>query len=371
MTPAAAPPITPELRARLRRRFRDELDPDVEPATALQRLVGSEAPLLDAASATELAEQLAAEFVGLGALEQFWSDPDVSDVLVNADGAVWLERGGVLQLTEVRIDADQALAIAERVLGHLGLRVDRSRPVADGRLADGSRFHVVIPPVSIDGPVLSIRRFAAAGRALDELADAAASAILRDAVATRRNIVVFGGTGSGKTTLLNALAGLVRPGERIVTVEDAAELRLATPHVVRLEARPPNGDGAGAVAPRDLVRAALRMRPDRIVVGEVRGPEAFDMVWAMSTGHEGSLSTCHAASATVALSRLETFVAMADADLPFAVARRQVRAAVDLLVGIRRFDDGRRGVVSIHRVPDDPDEEPPAIHVDDEVRPCR
>lgn len=346
---------TVELRDRVLRRFRDEAGPD-DAAAVLRRLVSDEAPLLAGAAVSRVVHELSAEFIGLGVLQQFWADPDVTDVMVNGGGAVWIERRGVLLDTGLLVGAEQVMAIAERVLGPLGLRVDRARPVADGRLSDGSRFHVVIPPIAVDGPSLSIRRFAAAGFTIDQLASPTAARTLRTAVQDRRNIVVFGPTGSGKTTLLNALAQAVTPGDRVVTVEDAAELRLDTPHVVRLESRPANGDGAGAVVLRDLVRAALRMRPDRIVVGEVRGPEAFDMVWAMSTGHRGSLSTCHAADPSDALDRLETFVAMADANLPFAVARRQVRSAVELLVGMDRFADGARRVRSIHRVVADRDE---------------
>lgn len=353
--------VAPSVQDRVRRRFRDELDSAESPTEMLRRLVTAEAPLLDGRGVNQLVQELSAELVGLGVLQRFWAEPEVTDVLVNGDGDVWVERNGVLQMTELRLRSEEVLGIAERVLGPLGLRVDRAQPVADGRLVDGSRFHVVVPPVAVDGPVLSIRRFARRGFGLDELAPGFFAPLLRSAVDQRANIVVFGGTGSGKTTLLNALAATVRPGERVVTVEDAAELQLDTAHVVRLEGRPANGDGAGRVTTRELVRAALRMRPDRIVVGEVRGPEAFDMVWAMSTGHDGSLSTCHAASANDALARLETFVAMADADLPFAVARRQVRSAVDLLVGVARTADGRRSVVTVHAVPDDPDAVPEPV----------
>jgi pilus assembly protein CpaF len=237
--------------------------------------------------------------------------------------------------------------IVERVLGPLGLRLDRTNAVVDGRMGDGSRVSVIGPPLAVDGVVLTIRRFAARAVPLARFAEAPVIDLLESLVANRANLVVFGATGSGKTTLLNALAARLPDGERVVTIEDTAELRLPGSHVVRLEARPPNAEGAGEVTIRQLVRAALRLRPDRIVVGEVRGPEAFDMLWAMATGHDGSMSTCHANGASDALRRLETFVLTAGADLPLAAVRSQVRAAVDVLVGVRRLADGRRVVDSV------------------------
>ena len=342
--------VADEVSDRVRRRFRDELADDGTPRELLASLVADEIPLLDGVSADEFVGRLHAEMVGLGRLEVLWNSADVTDILINGPGEVWVERAGQLEPSGLTLDLASIMSVIERVLGPLGLRADRSMPIADGRLADGSRLSVVLPPLAIDGPFVSIRRFAARTIPLDELAGPAVARVLREAIAERANIVVFGGTGSGKTTLLNALCALLDPTERIVTVEDAAELRLPLPHVVRLEARPANGEGVGRVSVRDLIRAALRLRPDRIIVGEVRGPEAFDMVWAMSTGHDGSLSTCHASSAAEALARLETFTAMADASLPFSVASRQVRAAVDVLVGIQRRPDGARKVVSVHRV---------------------
>jgi pilus assembly protein CpaF len=234
-----------------------------------------------------------------------------------------------------------------------GARADRSRPLADARLPDGSRVHVVVPPLAVDGPCITIRRFGARAMALDEVAAPVVADMLRAAVAERRQIVVSGGAGAGKTTLLNALAGHIDPDERIVTVEDAAELRLPGRHVVRLEARPPSVEGRGEVTIRDLVRAALRMRPDRIVVGEVRGPEALDMLQAMNTGHDGSLSTLHASSPTDALRRLETMV-LTGADLPLPAVREQIASAVDLVVQIARRADGSRRVVAVAEVARDP-----------------
>jgi len=338
---------------RLRRRFRDESAGEEDATELLARLVREELPLVDGAAAQAVVDDLHRELVGLGRLEELWADPAVTDVLVNGPGAVWVERDGVLEATGVRLRPDVLASVIERVLGPLGLRADRAMPIADGRLPDGSRLSVVMPPIAPDGPLLAIRRFTTRTLPLEELAPPPALELLADAMSSRANVVVYGGTGSGKTTLLNALCATLPPAERVVTVEDAAELRLPLPHVVRLEARPANAEGRGRVTIRDLVRAALRLRPDRIVVGEVRGAEAFDMVWAMSTGHDGSLSTCHASSATEALERLQTFVAMADPAPPFEVARQQVRRAVDVLVGVGRAAGAARQVRAVHVV--DPD----------------
>lgn len=352
----SAPPAAVD---RLRHRFREESAGEEDATSLLERLVREELPLVDGDAAREVVTGLHRELVGLGRLEELWSDPGVTDVLVNGPGPVWVERAGRLECTTVTLDGPALAAAIERVIGPLGLRADRAMPVADGRLADGSRLSVVMPPVAPDGPLLSIRRFAARPVPLADLAPPPAVALLTEAMEARANLVVYGGTGSGKTTLLNALCAALPETERVVTVEDAAELRLPLPHVVRLEARPPNAEGLGRVTVRDLVRAALRLRPDRIVVGEVRGSEAFDMVWAMSTGHDGSLSTCHAATAAEALERLETFVVMADAGLPFAVASRQVRRAVDVLVGVARTDGAAREVRAIHVVESGADDPAP------------
>ncbi|QYG95681.1 CpaF family protein [Iamia sp. SCSIO 61187] len=273
--------------------------------------------------------------------------------MVNGPGPVWVERAGHLVRTEVRVDRSTVDRLVARVLMPTGARADRSRPLADARLPDGSRVHVVVPPLAVDGPCITIRRFGARAVALDEVAAPVVADLLRTAVAQRRQIVVSGGAGAGKTTLLNALAGHIDPDERIVTVEDAAELRLPGRHVVRLEARPPSVEGTGEVTIRDLVRAALRMRPDRIVVGEVRGPEALDMLQAMNTGHDGSLSTLHASSPTDALRRLETMV-LTGADLPLPAVREQIASAVDLVVQIARRADGSRRVVAVAEVAPDP-----------------
>ena len=283
----------------------------------------------------------------LGPLQHLLADARVSEVMVNGTGTVWVERAGALVVTDSHLSTVEVEALIERVLGPLGRRVDRSSPFADGRLADGSRVHVVVPPVAIDGPHVTIRRFRPIDVALDDFADPPIVELLHDAIRQRRNLIVSGATSAGKTTLLNALAGRVSADERVITIEDAAELRLRLPHVVRLEVRPPNAEGAGAIDQRELVRNALRMRPDRLIVGEVRGGEAFDMVQAMNTGHDGSMSTCHANSALDALYRLETMVLVAGTGLPLDAVRQQIGSSIDLVVHVARGADGRRRVVDI------------------------
>ena len=311
--------------------------------------VAAAAPLLDESGRASAVEAVVARLRGLGPLDALLDAPEVTDVLVNGDGSVWTERSGVMTREAIELTADERAAIIERIVHPLGLRADRAHPIVDARLADGSRANAVLPPVSVDGPCLSIRRFGAAVLPLEAFCPSPVADLLHRAVRARCNIVVSGGTGSGKTTLLNALAAHIPAGERLVTIEDAAELRLGRAHVVRLEARPANAEGVGAVAMRDLVRTALRMRPDRILVGEARGPEALDMLQAMNTGHEGSLSTCHANSPVDALRRLETMVLTAAVDLPSPVVREQLAAAVDLVVQLERRH-GRRAVVAVDEV---------------------
>ena len=289
----------------------------------------------------------------LGPLEPFLADPTITEIMVNGPGPVWIERAGALVATDVRIEAALLDALLERVVAPLGLRLDPSSPVVDARLPDGSRVNAVVPPLAIDGPCLTIRRFVAAQLGLDDLAPPGVADLLRWAVSSRCNIVVSGGTGAGKTTLLGALAGALPAGERIVTIEDAAELRLGHPHVVRLESRPANADGLGAVSQRQLVRNALRMRPDRIIVGEVRGAEALDMLQAMNTGHEGSLSTCHANGPADALRRIETMVLLGEV-LPLDAVREQLTAALDLVVHVARSRAGQRRVTAVAEVLDSP-----------------
>ena len=330
-------------------------DPTTEvPLDALAAEVRRADPLLPARGVAEVARAVAARVQGLGPLDALLADPDVTEVMVNGPGPAWVERRGVVEETDVVLDAPEVHLLVERIVGPLGLRADPSCPLADARLADGSRVNIVMPPLAVDGPCLTIRRFAARDIPLAAQCPPGVHELLAWSVQARANLVVSGGTGSGKTTLLNAIGALLPDRERVVTVEDTAELRLPSTHVVRLEARPATADGLGAVTIRQLVRNALRMRPDRIVVGEVRGPEALDMLWAMNTGHEGSLTTCHANSPIDALRRLEVMVLTADADLPLAAVRDNLAAAVDLVVQVARLDDGRRGVVAVAEVLDPP-----------------
>lgn len=287
----------------------------------------------------------------LGPLTPVLADPTVTEILLNGPGRAWVERGGRLQPLPVELGEDDLRRLVERVIGPLGLRLDRSCPILDARLPDGSRLHAITAPVALDGTCVTIRQFraepfplAAFGAAPD------LQGFLRWAVAAGWNLLVAGGTGAGKTSLLNTLAGAVAPGERIVTVEETAELRLAAAHVLRLEARPANAEGAGAVAVRDLVRAALRLRPDRLVVGEVRGPEAFDMVQALNTGHDGSLSTIHANGCSEALARLEALVLLAGTGLPLEAARSLVAACLDAVVHVSRDSEGHRRIIGVAEV---------------------
>lgn len=292
--------------------------------------------------------------VGLGPLEGLVADPDVSDVLVNAPGDVWVERNGRLQPTDVSFrDGDDVVAMVRRLVSPLGLRIDRAQPAVDARLPDGSRLHALIPPAAVDGPVVAIRRFHPAVGGLDDLVarraiDEPGAATLREAVADRRNVLVAGPTGAGKTTLLNVLCSLIPDTDRLVTIEDAAELAVRG-HVVRLEARSANIEGAGGITIRHLLRHALRLRPDRIIVGEVRGPEALDMVQALNTGHDGSMSTVHANGPDQALVRLTTLAATAPDDVPHEALEALVRAAIDIVVMVGRRD-GRRCVTDIVEV---------------------
>jgi pilus assembly protein CpaF len=322
---------------------------------AVAAAVRRDHPLLSDEQVTQLAHAVTAKAVGLGPLDPLLADPSVTEVMVNGPGRVWIERRGRLEVSDLRLDAADVELLVERIVAPLGLRADRRSPVADARLADGSRANVVVAPLAVDGTCITIRRFGARHVPLDELCAPGVADLLRWAVAARANLVVSGGTGAGKTTLLNAIGALLDAGERLVTVEDTAELRLPGDHVVRLEARPATADGLGEVGIRDLVRNALRMRPDRIVVGEVRGAEAVDMLWAMNTGHEGSMTTCHANSPADALRRLELMVLSAGLDLPLHAVRDQLSAGLDLLVHVARLPDGRRGVVAVAEVIDPPD----------------
>jgi pilus assembly protein CpaF len=322
----------------------------------IRALVDREAAVLDAAARADLVARIAERAFGLGPLEPLLRDPAVDEVMVSGTAPVWVERAGRLERTAVRFPNEHDLRDAiERILAPLGRRVDEAEPVVDARLPDGSRVNVVIPPLALDGPVLTIRRFRRRGFTPDELvANGTLSRPLLDflgrAVRARATILVCGGTGSGKTTILNVLSSFIGADERVITIEDAAELRLRQLHVIRLEARPPNLEGRGEVTIRRLVRNALRMRPDRIVVGEVRGAEALDMLTALSTGHDGSLCTIHAGSPAEALRRVETLALMAGVGLPHAALREQVADAFDLVVCQARAAGGQRRVVGVAEV---------------------
>jgi pilus assembly protein CpaF len=315
-----------------------------------------QAPGAGAAEVNASVERLLDEVFGLGPLEPLLADETVTEIMVNAADEVWVERGGRLHKAAAVFSSEAAVRrVVDRIVAPLGRRVDESSPLVDARLADGSRVNAVIPPLALKGAALTIRKFARRALTVDDLLaagslDERALAVLSGAVRGRKNLLVSGGTGSGKTTLLNVLAGFIDPAERIVTIEDAAELRLPQPHVVRLESRPPSIEGTGGVTIRDLLRNALRMRPDRIVVGECRGGEALDMLQAMNTGHDGSLSTVHANSTADALRRLETLVLFAGADLPHRAVREQVAAAIHFVVQQARDAGGRRRVTAVTEV---------------------
>ena len=322
----------------------------------IRALVDAEAGVLDAGARAGLVERIAERAFGLGPLEPLLRDPEVEEVMVCGTAPVWVERRGRLERTEVRFAREGDLREAiERILAPLGRRVDEAEPLCDARLPDGSRVNVVIPPLALDGPVLTIRRFRRRGFTAAELVangtlTAPLSELLARAVRRRCSLLVCGGTGSGKTTLLNALSAYIGSEERVITIEDAAELRLRQPHVVRLESRPPSVEGRGEVTIRDLLRNALRMRPDRIVIGEVRGGEALDLLTALNTGHDGALSTLHANSPADALRRLETLALMADLGLPHEAIREQVRRGIELVVHLARSPLGERRVVEVGEV---------------------
>ena len=324
---------------------------------AITRLIlEEEKTLFNAEDRQRLVDEIQDEVFGLGPLEPFLQDGEVCDILVNRHDQIYVEREGRLEMTDSRfLDDAHLMRIIERILSQVGRRVDESTPMVDARLADGSRVNVIIPPLALDGPVLSIRRFSedpltadrlvAAGSLTDELVT-----FLQACVNARLNVLIAGGTGSGKTTLLNMLSAFVAETERIVSIEDSAELQLHQEHVVRLETRPANVEGKGQITQRELVINSLRMRPDRIIIGEVRGAEALDMLQAMNTGHDGSLTTIHANSPTDAVMRLETMVAMSGFDIPPVTTRAQIGSAVDLILQVKRFANGARAVTSVHEV---------------------
>ena len=329
---------------------------DGELPERIRALVDREAGVLSEDRRADLVARIAERAFGLGPLEPLLADPSVDEIMVSGTSPVWIERGGRLEATGVRFARETDLRDAiERILAPLGRRVDEAEPLCDGRMPDGSRVNVVLPPLALDGPALTIRRFRRRGFAPADLVENGTLSkplldFLGHAVHARATVLVCGGTGSGKTTTLNALSSFVGEDERVVTIEDAAELRLRQPHVIRLEARPPNLEGRGEVTIRRLVRNALRMRPDRIIVGEVRGAEALDMLTALSTGHDGSLCTVHAGSPAEALRRIEVLALMSDVGLPHAAIREQIADAFDLVVCQARMGDGSRRIVSVAEV---------------------
>jgi pilus assembly protein CpaF len=296
------------------------------------------------------------EILGLGPLEQLLSDATISDILVNGPGQVYIERHGKLELSTVRFDNElHLMTIIDRIVSRIGRRIDESSPMVDARLQDGSRVNAIIPPLAIDGPQVSIRRFSVECLTVERLIElheltTTIAKVMKAVVRGRLNVLISGGTGSGKTTLLNVLSGFIPEQERIVTIEDSAELQLQQPHKVRLETRPPNIEGKGEVTQRDLVRNSLRMRPDRIIIGEVRGAEALDMLQAMNTGHDGSLTTVHANSARDALTRVESMVAMSGVELPTRQVRNQIASALNIIIQLERQEDGVRRLISIQEV---------------------
>ncbi len=324
-----------------------------ELSVLVERLLIEENVVVNAAERRNLVRDIQHEMLGLGPLEPLLADPTISDILVNGPRQVYVERRGQLSLTEVSFaDDDHLMKIIDKIVSRVGRRVDESSPMADARLPDGSRVNVIIPPLALDGPVMSIRRFAVVPLTVADLVEfktfTPEMAQVLQALATAEvNMLISGGTGSGKTTLLNIMSGFIDPGERVVTIEDAAELQLRQPHVVRLETRPPNIEGRGEVTQRSLVRNALRMRPDRIILGETRGAEAIDMLQAMNTGHEGSMTTIHANTVRDALGRLENMLAMSGMNLPPKVARGQIAAAIGVVIQVSRLTDGCRKIVSI------------------------
>jgi pilus assembly protein CpaF len=325
-------------------------------AHEISDLMTSAPTLLSPAERQQLVEEIMDDVVGLGPVERFLDDPTISEVMVNATDVIYVERHGVIEPTDARfVSADHLRRVIERIVAQVGRRIDESSPMVDARLADGSRVNAVIPPLAVDGPMLTIRKFSRDPLQVDDLIrlgtlTPALAEMVSACVRGGLNVLVSGGTGTGKTTLLNVLSSFVPDTERIVTIEDAVELQLRQRHVIRLESRPPNVEGRGEVRIRDLVRNSLRMRPDRIIVGEVRGAEALDMLQAMNTGHDGSISTVHANAPRDALSRLETMVLMAGFDLPTRAIREQIASAVHLIIHLQRFRDGSRRVSQVSEV---------------------
>lgn len=333
-----------------------ELAARVQIREATTQLLNEESAPLTAAARQRVVRSLENEVLGLGPLEALLGDPTIADILINRHDSVYVERSGKLEKTRLKFrDEAHLLNIIDRIVSQVGRRIDESSPMVDARLKDGSRLNAIIPPLALDGPVVSIRRFSRDALTVDHLVEMgsmseAIAKCLKLMVNARLNILVSGGTGSGKTTLLNMLSNFIGPTERVVTIEDSAELQLQQPHVIRLETRPANIEGMGEVSQRDLVKNALRMRPDRIVIGEVRGGEVMDMLQAMNTGHDGSLTTLHANSPRDALGRMENMMSMSGLTLPLHAMRAQIVSAIDVVVQLERQSDGKRRLVSVQEV---------------------
>ena len=333
-----------------------ETDLRLEVRKVTEELCARRSDLLSLNEREGLVNEVLDEIFGLGPLEPLFSDLEITDILINGPKTVFVERFGKLEPTKVQfVDDDHVLAIVQRIAGHVGRRVDETTPMVDARLADGSRLNAIIPPLALDGPLVSIRRFGMRRLNTDDLLKNKSIVpemllFLSACVEARLNVLISGGTGSGKTTLLNALSRYIPPQERVATIEDAAELRLQQPHVVRMETRPPNVEGQGEVVTRDLVRNALRMRPDRIIVGECRGAEALDMLQAMNTGHEGSLTTVHANTTRDAIGRLEMMVGMTGIDIPIWTIRRQIASAIHIVIQVSRLMGGARKVIKVSEI---------------------
>lgn len=356
-----------ELKSRIHQKLLDRVDLSLmesmpqnilqeELKVLVERLLAEETLAINDTERKNLVKDIQNEVLGLGPIEPLLADPSISDILANTCRQVYVERAGKLELTNVRFESDAHLMkIIDKIVSGIGRRVDESSPMVDARLPDGSRVNAIIPPLAIDGPILSIRRFAVTPLGIDDIIRGKSltpemGEIIGGLVKAKMNVMISGGTGTGKTTLLNILSGYIPHSERIITIEDAAELQLQQPHVVRLETRPPNIEGKGEVPQRLLVKNSLRMRPDRIILGEVRGAEALDMLQAMNTGHEGSMTTIHANTPRDALIRLENMVGMAGLNLPPKAMRQQISSAISALIHVSRLTDGKRKVTSIQEI---------------------